>query len=483
MHYSYSDNRLIGLVVPASGDANEGSMQNVGQNGNLWSSSLNSSDVQNAWNFNFNANNGNVNNDNRYNGLPVRGVLAQISFVNLFYFYIMYKLSKEQLLFDLYVAFEYARKHKNNKKYVQTYEENLYDNLTELRDVLFNRTYTPESSVCFIVEYPKKREIFAANFRDRIVHHLYFNYMHKLFENTFIHDTYSCIKGRGTHFGIKRCRKHIIAESKNYTKECYALKMDIKGYFIHIDRTLLVDLVNNAIDKMTQHKISKGSNKKWCDVIDIEFVKYLTNVIATLDPTLNCKFRSPKSAWIGLPSSKSLFSIKNGCGLPIGNLTSQLFSNVYLNELDQYAKRVLHCKHYGRYVDDFFVISQDKEFLKSIIPKIEKFLLDKLHLEIHKGKTKIINVKYGVEFLGAFIKPNRTYIANESLRRIKRKIFDMDYSSVKINNPIQTINSYLGIFSHYKSLNIRKQIFDNIISIKRYGYFNENYTKFIPYNK
>ena len=162
MHYSYSDNRLIGLVVPTSGDANEGSMQNVGQNGNLWSSSLNSSDVQNAWNFNFNANNGNINNDNRYNGLPVRGVLAQISFVNLFYFYIMYKLSKEQLLFDWYVAFEYARKHKNNKKYVQTYEENLYDNLTELRDVLFNRTYTPESSVCFIVEYPKKREIFAA---------------------------------------------------------------------------------------------------------------------------------------------------------------------------------------------------------------------------------------------------------------------------------------------------------------------------------
>ena len=122
------------------------------------------------------------------------------------------------MLFDLYVAFEYACKHKNSKKYVQTYKENLYENLTELRDALFNRTYTPESSVCFIVEYPKKREVFAANFRDRIVHHLYFNYMHELFENTFIHDTYSCIKGRGTHFGIKRCRKHIIVESENYTK-------------------------------------------------------------------------------------------------------------------------------------------------------------------------------------------------------------------------------------------------------------------------
>lgn len=160
-----------------------------------------------------------------------------------------------------------------------------------------------------------------------------------------------------------------------------------------------------------------------------------------------------------------------------------MFSNIYLNELDQFVKRVLHCKHYGRYVDDFFIISQDKKFLKIIIPKIEKFLQERLHLEINKGKTKIINVRHGIEFLGAFIKPNRTYISNESLRRIKKRIYDIDYLNIRLNNPVQTINSYLGIFSHYKSLNIRKQIFDNITSIKKYGYFNETYTKFIPYNK
>ena len=395
----------------------------------------------------------------------------------------MYKLTKEQLLFDLYVAFEYACKHKNSKKYVQTYKKDLYNNLIELRDTLFNRMYIPESSVCFIVEYPKKREVFASHFKDRIVHHLYFNYMHKLFENTFIYDSYSCIKNKGTHFGIKRCRKHIISESDNYTKECYALKMDIKGYFIHIDRLLLTEIINNSIDKMSQHKVAKDDSRRWIDVIDIDFVKYLTNIITTLNPIENCIFRSPKSAWIGLPSSKSLFFVKDGCGLPIGNLTSQLFSNIYLNELDQFVKRVLHCKHYGRYVDDFFIISQDKKFLKIIIPKIEKFLQERLHLEINKGKTKIINVRHGIEFLGAFIKPNRTYISNESLRRIKKRIYDIDYLNIRLNNPVQTINSYLGIFSHYKSLNIRKQIFDNITSIKKYGYFNETYTKFIPYNK
>ena len=120
--------------------------------------------------------------------------------------------------------------------------------------------------------------------------------------------------------------------SDNYTKECYVLKMDIKGYFIHIDRLLLTEIINTSIDKMSQHKVAKDDSRRWIDVIDIDFVKYLTNIIATLNSIGNCIFRSPKSAWIGLPSSKILFLVKDGCGLPIGNLTSQLFSNIYLSQ-------------------------------------------------------------------------------------------------------------------------------------------------------
>ena len=173
--------------------------------------------------------------------------------------------------------------------------------------------------------------------------------------------------------------------------------------------------------------------------------------------------------------------MEDGYGLPIGNLTSQLFSNVFLNRLDQYVKRELGCKHYGRYVDDFFIISDSKKFLHTIIPKIETFLKEELHLDINRGKTIISEVKQGVEFLGAFIKPNRTYISNQSYRRIRQKLFDIDNGTIEAENPVQTINSYLGIFVHTKSLTLRQNLFDELAFWRTIGYFNEEYTKFIPY--
>lgn len=394
----------------------------------------------------------------------------------------MYKLDKDKLLFDLYIAYECAIKHKRNKPYIKEFEKKLSKNLIDLRDMLWNRTYIPQHSICFIVSHPKKREVFAANFRDRIIHHLYFNYTHKLYENTFIYDSYSCIKGKGTHFGIERFKKHILQESNNYTENCYVLKMDISGYFMHIDRELLNNIALDSIKNMQEHLVVKKDDKKWKDIIDIDFVNYLTTEISTHDPSKNCIFRSNLIEWEDLPKSKSLFYSPKNCGLPIGNLTSQLFSNVYLNKLDQFVKRILGCKHYGRYVDDFYIVSKDKEFLHSIIPKIENFLKTELRLNINKGKTKIINVKYGIEFLGAFIKPNRTYISNACLRRIKKRLNDYEYHPYNINI-VNSINSFLGIFSHYRSFNIRKNLFFNMKLTKDIGIFNELFTKFIPYNK
>ena len=393
----------------------------------------------------------------------------------------MFRLAKEQLLSDLFDAFITASTHKANKSYVIEYKEKLESNLSKLCDELYNRTYIAKPSVCFIVDYPKKREIFAADFRDRIVHHLYFNYVHALFENTFIYDSYSCIKGKGTHFGINRCRKHIVSSSNNYQNKAYCLKMDIKGYFIHIDRELLCQIAKYSIHKMLSHKVGGRDNRLWGDVIDIDFIDYLTETIALLNPIKNCRIRGDKSNWDGLPESKSLFCVEDGYGLPIGNLTSQLFSNVFLNRLDQYVKRELGCKHYGRYVDDFFIISDSKKFLHTIIPKIETFLKEELHLDINKGKTIISEVKQGVEFLGAFIKPNRTYISNQSYRRIRQKLFDIDNGTIEAENPVQTINSYLGIFVHTKSLTLRQNLFDELAFWRTIGYFNEEYTKFIPY--
>lgn len=393
-----------------------------------------------------------------------------------------YKLTREKLLLDLYAAFNTARKCKNNKPYVKAFKYNLFKNMIKLRDALWDGTYTPEPSSCFIVNHPKKREVFAAHFRDRIVHHLYFNYTHVLFERTFISDNYSCIKGRGTHNGINRLKSKLQSASNNYTEQCYIMKMDLTGYFMHINRQLVSDIATASIDKMKTHKYDKEHT--WEEVIDNDFVKNLTKTIALLDPTVNCTFASDRSEWIGLPDSKSLFKVEAGCGLPIGNLTSQLFSNIYLNKLDQFMVRELGCKYYGRYVDDFYIVSKDKKFLHSIIPKIEDFLMNELHLKVNKGKTIISTVQQGVEFLGAYLKPHRTYISNASLSRIRRRLYDMEYKgNVGRVNIFSSINSFLGILRHTKSFKIRKNLMDSIMLLKDYGTFNENYTKFIPYSE
>ena len=386
-------------------------------------------------------------------------------------------LSKESLLNDLKIAFKDAKRHKTKRKYVIKFEHQLDDNLKKLCDDLYNKTYKPSPSSCFIVNHPKKREIFAAQFRDRIVHHLYFNYTHELYESTFIADTYSCIKNRGTHYGIDRLKHHILQESNNYNEECYVLKMDIKGYFIHINRGKLIEISNKQLDKLKTHKNKEGIIYE--KYLDFDFIKYLNDTIISIDPTENCILKSPKYEWNGLPTSKSLFHTKENCGLPIGNLTSQLLSNVFLNELDQYCKRELKCKHYGRYVDDFYIVSKDKDFLHSIIPLIKKFLKEKLDLEINDGKTKIINVKQGVEFLGAFIKPYRNYISNNTLKRIKKKLYDVQYNGLD-KDPTNSINSFLGVFRHYSSFDLRKELFKDITVLYQYGIFNKDYTKFIP---
>lgn len=216
--------------------------------------------------------------------------------------------------------------------------------------------------------------------------------------------------------------------------------------------------------------------------MDFDFIKYLGKTIISINPTENCNIISPKFEWLELPNSKSLFHTDNDCGLPIGNLTSQLMSNVYLNELDQFIKRKLKCKHYGRYVDDFYIVSCNKEFLHEIIPKINFFFKENLLLDIHDGKTKITNIKQGIEFLGAFIKPYRTYISNKTLKRIKCKLFKMQNDGID-SDPTFSINSYLGILKHYSTFTLRKELFKKITKLYKFGVFNKNYTKFIPLQK
>lgn len=376
-----------------------------------------------------------------------------------------YTLTREALLLDLHAAFQSAKRKKAAKPYVRVFEKNLDANINSLADDLINRTYQPEPSSCFVVQRPKKREVFAAQFRDRVVHHLYFNYTHKLFERTFIADSYSCIEGRGTHYGIERLKKHIRQESMNWQRDCYVMKLDIRGYFMHIDRQRLLEIATGTLRKMAER----------VDGLDVDFLLWLTEQIVMLDPKTSCKIIGTAKEWEGLDKNKSLFYTPDGCGLPIGNLTSQLFSNVYLNELDQYCKRTLGCKHYGRYVDDAFIVSRDKEWLLSLVPQIRDFLKDRLHLELHMGKTHVIDVRRGVEFLGAYILPYSTYISNESLRRMKEQMEGM--GNVSKESMYHSVNSWLGVLSHYDSFNIRCELFMKARFL-RYGTFDRDMTTF-----
>ena len=374
----------------------------------------------------------------------------------------MEDISREQLLLDLYRAYKDARKHKRSRRYQTEFEYDLESNLISLRDDLYNRTYTPKPSTCFIIHDPKMREVFAADFRDRIVHHLFYNYTYDIFESVFIRDSYSCLIGRGTHDGIKRLLHHILSESQNYNKPCYVMKIDVRGYFMHIRQEKLLEISRRILLKRKCRYPS--------------FVDYLLETIIHTDPKKDCIMVSDKSEWLSLPDDKSLFKASPGCGLPIGNLSSQLFSNVYMNEFDQYCKRVLKCKHYGRYVDDAFFVSKDREWLLALRQPVQQFLIKELGLSLNCNKTQIVNVWQGVEFLGAFIKPYRIYPSTSSFRRMKHKILALQYGNTE--NMQSVVNSYLGIFGHYNSYCLRRVLFDAISGLSKCGYFSREWLKF-----
>lgn len=374
-------------------------------------------------------------------------------------------LTYPQLLRDLHVTFASAARHKGKMSYVRHFRSQLRQNLACLALVLILRRYVPLPSRCFIVFHPKQREVFAAQFPDRVVHHLYFYYTHWLYEATFIRDSYSCIEHRGTLDGILRLAQHIRQESRGYTRECYILKLDIRGYFMHIDRRRLLRICLSTLDRMATHRLPKEAaavlgvspRSTWQQVLDMDFVRWLTEVIAMLDPKTSCERAMPIEAWNGLDPAKSLFCTEDGCGLPIGNLTSQLLSNVYLNVLDQFMKRVLKCRRYGRYVDDFYVVSCDREWLLQLVPKVRRFLKQELALDLHMGKVCICRSTQGVEFLGAYVRPWNITPSAASLRHIHRHLREMDFS--RPDKVVRTVNSYLGILRQTASYRLRRELF------------------------
>lgn len=359
---------------------------------------------------------------------------------------------------DVFEAYYECRRHKRNKSDALRFEVSLEENILALWQELCSGTYKPEPSTVFIVEKPVVREIFAASFRDRIVHHLLLKYLNPLFEKYFIYDSYSCRMGKGTHFGISRVSHFIRSCSENGRKKAWILKLDIRSFFMSINRALLYKRLEEFINETYHHDNS-------------DFVKYLCRVIIFNDPTKDCIFKSPKYKWNLLASGKSLFSAQERCGLPIGNFTSQVFANFYLSSFDHFIKHECGVRYYGRYVDDCVLVHESKAFLKSVARRSKQFLLQNLELSLHPGKLYLQSCRHGARFLGCFIKMTHTVVNRRTLRDFREKValfnalaVDLKPDKQERGHFISSVNSYLGCMKHYKTMRMREKILHEINS-------------------
>jgi len=386
-------------------------------------------------------------------------------------------IDTDKLTLDMFQAYYDARKNKRNTHNALAFEKHLEANVFALCEEVFNKTYQPRPSICFVVNKPVKREIFAADFRDRIIHHLIYNYISPIFEHTFINDSYSCRRGKGTHYGIKRIDHFIRSCSRNYSQDCYVLKLDIKGYFMAMNKKLLYNKIKDEL----LGKLYKAD-------FEYSIVIYLIEKTLFNDPTQGCKIKGRKADWQGLPPSKSLFHAKPHCGLPIGNLTSQLFGNIYMNAFDHWVKQTLGIKYYGRYVDDFVLIHPNKEYLKSCIPVIRTYLKKELKFELHPSKIHFQHYSKGVQYLGAVIKPHRTYIARRttgnffaSMAQHNTKIREQKPDKETLKAFLSSMNSYLGIMKHHKTYKLRKAMIFKHLSAWwwNYAYLKGGIMKFV----
>lgn len=287
---------------------------------------------------------------------------------------------------NLYRAYRRCRRRKRNTVNALRFEQNLEENLVALHEELSAGTYRPGRSVAFLLEKPKRREIFAADFRDRVVHHVLVGYLEPRWERRFIHDSYACRPGKGTHAGVERLQSFTRQVTANGTRRAWYLQLDVRAFFNSIDREILYARLAAKED----------------DPALLGFIRTLV----FYDPTAHCILRrAHPSDFEQLPVHKTLFKAAPGCGLPIGNLTSQFFANVYLDALDQFVKHHLKAHYYVRYCDDLVLLSTDRAELAAWEVEIEAFLSRTLHLALNE-RRRLRPVSDGIDFLGYIVRPD-----------------------------------------------------------------------------
>ena len=275
-----------------------------------------------------------------------------------------------------------------------------------LARTLQSGTYISDPYIPFYVLDPKRRHIHKATVRDRIVHQAIFRVLSPIFEKQFIDDSFACRKWKGTHRGVDRLEHFLIRGSRNNQQVVWALKCDIRKFFDSIDHEILRSLIRRRVqDRST---------------------------LMLIDIVLNS------------------FEKQKGKGLPLGNVTSQLFGNIYLHELDRYVKYSLKCKHYVRYCDDFILIDSNKEFLESCVSKIADFLDIHLKVSLHPYKVIIRKYSQGIDFLGYVLLPHYRVLR----RSTKKRIIGNFARGLNDNQK----NSYFGVLSHAKCFKLKKQL-------------------------
>ncbi len=280
------------------------------------------------------------------------------------------------------------------------------DNIFSLHQDLVYHNYEHNSYKEFKVFDPKLRNIHKASVRDRLLHHAIYRRLYPFFDKKFIYDSYSCRLEKGTHKAVSRFKYFFLKVSKNNTRTCWVLKGDIKRFFDSIDHEILINILKEYIS-------------------DNNTISLLNTIIGS-------------------------FQVKEGKGLPLGNLTSQLFSNIYLNKFDQFIKHQIHANFYIRYADDFIILSNNKEWLKEQINLIKDFLLIELKLDINTNKTFIKSIASGVDFLGWINFLDHKVLRRSTKRRMFRKL-EMGCSD-------ESLNSYLGLIKHGNSNKVKMKI-------------------------
>lgn len=395
----------------------------------------------NAWNLNLsngNANNWNTKASNQGRVRPVSALL-QIT-----------KICGMMTTEDMLEAYYDCRRKKRRTASAVTYELDYESKLIALKNRINNRTYLPGKSICFVVPRPRYREVFAAAFEDRIVHHLISLRLEPLFESVFSPRTFNCRKGKGQMFGAEMLYNDIRVCSDNYTQDCYIMKLDLQSFFMSIDRLMLAKMIDAFI-----RRYYKGE--------DIDDLRYLCGTVVLHAPEQNCERHSPTSYWTHLPANKSLFTNGENKGVAIGNLWAQLFANFLLNVLDWYILKDMGFVYTGRYVDDLYIIDADKGRLLEAVPKIRK-LLAGYGLKLSPTKFYFQHYTKGVAFTGSVIKCNRKYAGSRTVSNFVKAVLRLNKAGniEEIEHAVCSINSYLGFLRHGNTYNIRKKILRQI---------------------